>query len=87
MLLLLELDLNKPFKHRIENKGKQGMLLKGVFKRKQLQTCGDLHWRTSAYLEFTAVSLGMLQYVFFNEQQGGAQLGGCANVWVEYNLG
>lgn len=67
MLLLLELDLNKAFKHRIENKGRQGMLLESVFKRKQLQTCGNLRWRTSAYLVFTTVSSGMLQYIFFNE--------------------
>lgn len=67
MLLLLELDLNKPFKRIIENRGEQGVLLESVFKRKQLPACGDLHWRTSAYLGFTAVSRGMIQYPLFNE--------------------
>lgn len=66
MLLLLELDLNKPFKCRVEKKGRQGVLPERVFRRKQLQTCGDLHWRASAYLEFTTVSLGMLQSMCFN---------------------
>lgn len=46
MLLLLELDLNKPFKRRIENTGKQGVLLESVFKENNSQlveTCtGEL---------------------------------------------